>query len=597
MEQVKLALKIQQGDKVKRLLEKEYASLAELKDIIQGSFKNLRPSSYVLKYKDSEDDWLYIFDDSDLQALKEFSREKSGKPIKLVIETEEELAQSTVEPKRFNQSQVKDSCVAEVEAYLKSQEPQDNKVEEEKEEVSKPEETEMEVEVIEFDNKGTEHKESEELVHQLRESFENTNIQETQPESFQEEMSIEPVVVEESAKEEVKAEIPVEEPKDVEIEEENIDTSPQQQEQQELKDFNIFELLTNVQNALNKNQNEFKPKDVFQAVKESVKGTKAEKNIEKAKRQCKKGKGFFFKKLIKGFLSGGACQEQNSQKPNVVHHGITCDGCSVSPVVGVRYKCSECPDYDLCQDCEAKDVHNHHVFLKLKYPMGVDIIYSHRTDDNGAAQTPAPPAPPHHPPHHPPHPHEGWGHHPWGPPMRGPWGHGHGHGHGPRGPRGPRGGRRCHRNWENNPLMQLAQQFLGGFNSNDSEGSSSPSRRERPQGGWALKRPVITQKPSGPLVGTQGGMQIVETTIQNQSPFPYRLKNVKLLEADEGITFQEIETDLVLNKDESQDFCLAVQLPQKPGTYKARFGFFNGKGLNHGEKLEAVFEVLPETSE
>lgn len=92
-------------------------------------------------------------------------------------------------------------------------------------------------------------------------------------------------------------------------------------------------------------------------------------------------------------------------------------------------------------------------------------------------------------------------------------------------------------------------------------------------------------------------MQIVETTIQNQSPFPYRLKNVKLLEADEGITFQEIETDLVLNKDESQDFCLAVQLPQKPGTYKARFGFFNGKGLNHGEKLEVVFEVLPETSE
>eukprot|EP00479_Gromia_sphaerica_P006492 TRINITY_DN185_c0_g2_i3.p1 TRINITY_DN185_c0_g2~~TRINITY_DN185_c0_g2_i3.p1 ORF type:complete len:454 (-),score=121.70 TRINITY_DN185_c0_g2_i3:168-1529(-) len=37
---------------------------------------------------------------------------------------------------------------------------------------------------------------------------------------------------------------------------------------------------------------------------------------------------------------------------NVVHDSITCDLCSMSPITGVRYKCAECPDFDLCEKCE-----------------------------------------------------------------------------------------------------------------------------------------------------------------------------------------------------------------------------------------------------
>eukprot|EP01039_Chlorochromonas_danica_P005093 gene5093-5597_t len=35
----------------------------------------------------------------------------------------------------------------------------------------------------------------------------------------------------------------------------------------------------------------------------------------------------------------------------VVHYGVSCDCCRISPLVGIRYKCSSCPNYDLCGDC------------------------------------------------------------------------------------------------------------------------------------------------------------------------------------------------------------------------------------------------------
>ncbi len=53
----------------------------------------------------------------------------------------------------------------------------------------------------------------------------------------------------------------------------------------------------------------------------------------------------------------------------VVHHGITCDGCDMSPIEGVRYKCMSCADFDLCEHCEQNGVHEHHTFLKLKQPL------------------------------------------------------------------------------------------------------------------------------------------------------------------------------------------------------------------------------------
>lgn len=35
----------------------------------------------------------------------------------------------------------------------------------------------------------------------------------------------------------------------------------------------------------------------------------------------------------------------------IVHMDVTCDGCEEEPIVGDRFKCSKCPDTDLCGRC------------------------------------------------------------------------------------------------------------------------------------------------------------------------------------------------------------------------------------------------------
>ncbi|KAM4868191.1 sequestosome-1 isoform X2 [Urocitellus parryii] len=54
---------------------------------------------------------------------------------------------------------------------------------------------------------------------------------------------------------------------------------------------------------------------------------------------------------------------------SMVHPNVICDGCN-GPVVGTRYKCSVCPDYDLCGVCEGKGMHREHSKLVFPSPFG-----------------------------------------------------------------------------------------------------------------------------------------------------------------------------------------------------------------------------------
>eukprot|EP01006_Ploeotia_vitrea_P054482 TRINITY_DN67890_c0_g1_i1.p2 TRINITY_DN67890_c0_g1~~TRINITY_DN67890_c0_g1_i1.p2 ORF type:complete len:116 (-),score=2.85 TRINITY_DN67890_c0_g1_i1:431-778(-) len=60
-------------------------------------------------------------------------------------------------------------------------------------------------------------------------------------------------------------------------------------------------------------------------------------------------------------------ERKEEDKIVVTHPHVICDGCNTNPIVGNRYKCSVCPDFDYCEKCEAEKEHSH-PFLKIKKP-------------------------------------------------------------------------------------------------------------------------------------------------------------------------------------------------------------------------------------
>lgn len=73
----------------------------------------------------------------------------------------------------------------------------------------------------------------------------------------------------------------------------------------------------------------------------------------------------------------------NPDALNVVHRHVFCDGCD-KEIVGHRYKCLECPDYDLCMGCQPK-LHKHHDLVRIlsskDYQLGETGVMYRRRDE------------------------------------------------------------------------------------------------------------------------------------------------------------------------------------------------------------------------
>ena len=56
--------------------------------------------------------------------------------------------------------------------------------------------------------------------------------------------------------------------------------------------------------------------------------------------------------------------------PPIIHKGINCSICGKKDIVGIRYKCSMCQNFNLCEKCEENNEHDdNHVLLKIKEPI------------------------------------------------------------------------------------------------------------------------------------------------------------------------------------------------------------------------------------
>lgn len=129
-----------------------------------------------------------------------------------------------------------------------------------------------------------------------------------------------------------------------------------------------------------------------------------------------------FKNVVSKIESVGVSAGGDEKVDNTVHVGVQCDGCQMNPIVGNRYKCTACHNFDLCENCEASGSHPaDHEFIKFK------VAVSRGGRRFGGMF--------------------GGGHHGFGGPHHGFGGH-HGH-HGFGGPHGGHGGCRGGRRWRN----------------------------------------------------------------------------------------------------------------------------------------------------
>lgn len=97
--------------------------------------------------------------------------------------------------------------------------------------------------------------------------------------------------------------------------------------------------------------------------KDKVKGIprKALKNL--INNELEKQSQDVFKKLLQS--EDLPPVEQTADEAEVVHTNVSCDGCGVAPIKGLRYKCSVCKNFDYCAGCEERLGHEH-AFLKIR---------------------------------------------------------------------------------------------------------------------------------------------------------------------------------------------------------------------------------------
>ena len=70
---------------------------------------------------------------------------------------------------------------------------------------------------------------------------------------------------------------------------------------------------------------------------------------------------------IKNPLNESLIKKPNQNQNEIIHHGIECNECHMKEIKGIRYKCLNCENYNLCSSCEYENVHDpSHILIKIR---------------------------------------------------------------------------------------------------------------------------------------------------------------------------------------------------------------------------------------
>ena len=148
----------------------------------------------------------------------------------------------------------------------------------------------------------------------------------------------------------------IKETKEVEMEKKKIEDSKIQLKEKEIKGFfdftnisqNIFEEINKWTQYIVQQTNE-----LTNTLSEKYKNCMIDINL--------------MKKKVEDFKLRAPAP--NKKKNKKIHTGYTCNGCGANPIVGNRFNCAVCENFDYCEECEEKNKDKHlHPFIKIYSP-------------------------------------------------------------------------------------------------------------------------------------------------------------------------------------------------------------------------------------
>jgi len=132
------------------------------------------------------------------------------------------------------------------------------------------------------------------------------------------------------------------------------------QNQNQNSQFNMGQFIPILLNMFGGNNNSTNFQNIFQNLFKEEKG------------ECKDFPNIF-QNLFKEKERGCHWKRENHHKfgDKAVHYGVACDGCNAQPIVGDRYKCQGCENFDFCEKCHTELKQHHpseHQFTKIDRP-------------------------------------------------------------------------------------------------------------------------------------------------------------------------------------------------------------------------------------
>lgn len=225
--------------------------------------------------------------------------------------------------------------------------------------------------------------------------------------------------------------------------------------------------------------------------------------------------------------------DNNAEKFEVAtHHGFTCDGCGVSPIMGIRYHCSVLPDFDFCAKCESTKEHAH-PFLKIRKDQRASASEEEKKEESKNC--------------------------------------------------GSFGGADAH------PLANILKQFLCPETKKENESSAAQSEQRQWPG--REKRVIVVSKPDT-VEALPGKIVMMTVILQNGTKWPWNYGHtVRLMNGPDGVKFDNVLVDKIMRHDDVIQLNLAVQMPEKEGTFELTFGVYNEKNKHVGNTFDITVKT------